>query len=77
MTHSTVLDVRQIPPAERHPGIILQALESLRAGEVLTIINDHDPQQLHELLESQRQGQLGWEYLEQGPPVWRVRLTKL
>ena len=76
MTNSTVLDVRQIPPDERHPGIIIKAFESLRSGEVLTIINDHDPQRLRELFDSQRQGQFSWEDLEQGPPTWRVRLTK-
>jgi uncharacterized protein (DUF2249 family) len=77
MTHSSVLDVRQIPPAERHPSIIIRAFESLRSGEALTIINDHDPQRLRELFESQRRDQFSWEDLEQGPPTWRVRLTRV
>ncbi|MFN8627558.1 MAG: DUF2249 domain-containing protein [Candidatus Binatia bacterium] len=77
MTDSTVFDVRQIPPAERHPGMIVRAFESLQSGETLTIINDHDPQRLRELFESQRQGQFRWEDVEQGPPIWRVRLTKV
>ena len=76
MNHSTILDVRQIPPPERHPGIIIKAFEPLRSGEVLTIITDHDPQRLRDLFENQRQGQFSWEVLEQGPLIWRVRLTK-
>lgn len=77
MTLSTVLDVRAIPPAERHPALVLQAVESLGCGEALTIVTDHDPQRLRELLRSHRQGQFNWEDLEHGPPVWRLRLTKI
>lgn len=41
----TTLDVREIPPQERHPKIH-SAFEELDAGESLTIINDHDPKPL-------------------------------
>ena len=39
------LDVRSIPPAERHPTIY-ETFQSMEAGEVLTIINDHEPKPL-------------------------------
>lgn len=39
------LDVREIPPPERHPRIHA-AFEELESGEALTLINDHDPQPL-------------------------------
>lgn len=41
----TTLDVRDIPPAERHPKIHT-AFEELSSGESLTIINDHNPKPL-------------------------------
>ncbi|KTG21022.1 DUF2249 domain-containing protein [Haloferax profundi] len=41
----TKLDVREIPPAERHPKIHA-AFEGLESGETLTILNDHDPKPL-------------------------------
>ncbi|KAB1190387.1 DUF2249 domain-containing protein [Haloferax sp. MBLA0076] len=41
----TKLDVREIPPAERHPKIHA-AFEELESGETLTILNDHDPKPL-------------------------------
>jgi uncharacterized protein (DUF2249 family) len=41
----TTLDVREIPPAERHPKIH-DAFESLESGDALTIINDHEPKPL-------------------------------
>jgi len=40
------LDVRTLPPSERH-GRIHGAFEELDPGETLTIINDHDPKPLY------------------------------
>ncbi|MFB6232663.1 MAG: DUF2249 domain-containing protein [Haloarculaceae archaeon] len=42
---TTTLDVREIPPQQRHPKIH-SAFEELDSGESLTIINDHDPKPL-------------------------------
>ncbi|WP_435349319.1 DUF2249 domain-containing protein [Haloarchaeobius sp. HRN-SO-5] len=39
------LDVREIPPRERHPKIH-DAFEELDPGEALTLVNDHDPKPL-------------------------------
>ncbi|WP_435176723.1 DUF2249 domain-containing protein [Halorussus sp. AFM4] len=39
------LDVREIPPPERHPKIH-EEFESLDSGEVLEIVNDHEPKPL-------------------------------
>ena len=39
------LDLRDIPPAERHPKIF-EAFDALEGGEALTLINDHDPKPL-------------------------------
>lgn len=44
MTDRT-LDVREIPPAERHPKIH-DAFADLDSGETLTLINDHEPKPL-------------------------------
>lgn len=41
----TQLDLREMPPPERHPKIFA-AFEDLESGEALTIINDHDPKPL-------------------------------
>jgi len=39
------LDVRDMPPAERHPTI-RDAFDDLDAGERLILVNDHDPSPL-------------------------------
>ncbi|QLD85655.1 DUF2249 domain-containing protein [Natronomonas halophila] len=41
----TTLDVRDVPPAERHPKIH-DAFVDLDSGEELVIVNDHDPKPL-------------------------------
>ena len=41
----TRLDVRDIPPVDRHPTIH-DAFEALAPGETLTIVNDHEPKPL-------------------------------
>lgn len=42
----TELDVRELPPSERH-GRIHDAFAELAPGETLTIVNDHDPKPLY------------------------------
>jgi uncharacterized protein (DUF2249 family) len=42
---ATKLDLRDVPPPERHPKIHA-AFEQLDSGESLTIVNDHEPKPL-------------------------------
>ncbi|HLZ21410.1 MAG TPA: DUF2249 domain-containing protein [Ktedonobacterales bacterium] len=70
-----ILDVRTIPPAQRHP-MIFQRFAALPVGGGFTLVNDHDPKPLYYQLNFEHSGQLGWEYLEQGPEVWRVRISR-
>ena len=69
------IDVRIVPPAQRHPRIFAMA-NALAVGEAFTIINDHDPVPLHYQLQAQYPGQFSWSYLESGPEVWRVELGR-
>lgn len=39
------LDVRDVPPAKRHPKI-MDTFESMDSGETLTLVNDHEPSPL-------------------------------
>ncbi|HLT47960.1 MAG TPA: iron-sulfur cluster repair di-iron protein [Rubricoccaceae bacterium] len=73
---SRVLDVREVPPPEKHPAIF-SAFDALEAGEHFVLVNDHDPVPLRYQFEYTRSGEVGWEYVEQGPEVWRVRISKL
>ncbi|HKS69492.1 MAG TPA: DUF2249 domain-containing protein [Ktedonobacterales bacterium] len=70
-----MLDVRTIPPAQRHP-MIFARFNALPVGGRFELVNDHDPKPLYYQLNFEYSGQLGWEYLEQGPQVWRVRISR-
>lgn len=41
----TKLDLRDVPPPQRHPQI-LDAFDELDSGESLTLVNDHEPRPL-------------------------------
>jgi uncharacterized protein (DUF2249 family) len=70
-----VLDVRELPPATRH-ATIFETLAGLAPGSDLVLINDHDPKPLYYQLSAEQPGAFSWEYLEQGPTVWRVRIGR-
>jgi uncharacterized protein (DUF2249 family) len=74
-TETMTLDVRDMVPKERHPRIF-EIIDNLEQGQTLRLINDHDPKPLYYQLMVERPNQLGWEYLEDGPEVWQVRMTK-
>ncbi len=69
------IDVRTIVPRERHP-LIFQTFDELAAGESFEIVNDHDPKPLYYQFQAERPGELVWEYLEDGPETWRVKIGK-
>ncbi|MBI1378305.1 MAG: DUF2249 domain-containing protein [Frankiales bacterium] len=69
------LDVRQIPPAVRHPAI-LGALSGVGVGGSLVLVAPHEPVPLLRELE-EREPDAFLVHLEQeGPDEWHVRLTR-
>lgn len=69
------IDVRVIPPPQRH-ALIFQTFEALGPGEAFELVNDHDPKPLYYQFAAERAGEFTWDYLENGPQVWRVRIGK-
>ena len=70
-----LIDVRPMPPRERHPKIFGTWAE-LAPGECILLVNDHDPVPLYYQFAAEHAGSFRWEYLEQGPDVFRVRITR-
>ncbi len=70
------LDVRDMIPRERHPKIFA-LLDELNNGDVLRLINDHDPRPLRYQLLAERPDQFNWEPEQQGPTEWIVRIEKV
>jgi uncharacterized protein (DUF2249 family) len=76
MSEKVTIDVREIAPAQRHP-LIFDTFQGLAPGESFLLVNDHDPKPLYYQFKYERDGQFSWEYLEEGPTAWRVRIGKL
>lgn len=74
-TFAKIINVPDYLPREKHPTI-MNAFDELKSGEVLQIINDHDPRPLQYLFMMERTDQFTWEYLEEGPEVWKVAISK-
>jgi uncharacterized protein (DUF2249 family) len=70
-----VIDVTTIAPRERHP-LIFSTFDQLRSGQSFILVNDHDPKPLHYQFMFEREEAFAWEYLEEGPDTWRVRIGK-
>ncbi|MDX1687489.1 MAG: DUF2249 domain-containing protein [Candidatus Promineifilaceae bacterium] len=75
MEQNDILDIRPLPPAKRH-SLIFERFEGLAPGESFVLVNDHDPKPLYYQFQAERTGQFTWEYLEQGPEAWRVRIGR-
>jgi len=69
------LNVIEIVPRERHP-LIFQTFDELRGGDAFVLVNDHDPKPLYYQFVHEREGLFAWEYLQQGPDLWKVKITK-
>lgn len=75
MSDQKTLDVRVIPPREKHPAIF-QTFKALEPGDSFVLVNDHDPLPLRYQFQFEHDGEFEWTYLEQGPVVWRVEIGR-
>ncbi len=71
----STIDVRTIAPNERH-DLVFSSFNALPQGAALELVNDHDPSPLHRQFKSNYHGLFTWDYVEQGPDLWRVRIGK-
>ncbi len=70
------LDVRDLIPMMRRPKIF-QIFDDLESGEAFILVNDHDPKPLYYQFLHERPEQFSWDYLEEGPEDWRVRIGRV
>lgn len=71
----TIMDVRDIPPRERHPRIF-STFDDLPPDGAFVLVNDHNPVPLLHQFHFERRDGFEWWPLEQGPAIWRVLIAK-
>ena len=69
------LDLREITLRARHAHVFSR-FDALLPGQVLQLLNDHDPQPLRTAFDDRCPGQFEWAVLQSGPALWRVQLTR-
>lgn len=69
------LDVRNEIPMRRHE-LIFENYHGLGSGDAFVLVNDHDPKPLYYQFDAEYTGKFSWDYLEEGPEVWKVRIGK-
>jgi regulator of cell morphogenesis and NO signaling len=69
------MNVTALEPRLKHPRIF-EEFDGLTPGAAFIINNDHDPKPLYYQLLAERGQTFIWEYLENGPEVWQVKITK-
>jgi uncharacterized protein (DUF2249 family) len=69
------LDVRKLPPAERHEEIF-EAYEGLAPGEAFVLVNDHDPEPLYHQFDAEAGPAFRWEYRRRDPGAFEVLIGK-
>lgn len=75
-TTTPTVDVRPLPPREKHP-LIFSTFDSLPSGGKMLLLNDHDPMPLKYQFQFERPNQFSWNPIEEGPVEWRIEIGKL
>ncbi len=76
MSTTLSLDVRSVEPKDRFE-CIMGAYDGLAPGETLELTVDHDPKCMYYTLRAtQGEESFSFDYLENGPEVWRVMVCK-
>lgn len=75
-TEAGELDVRVLPPIQRHQ-LLIKIFKDLTVHDNFTFINDHDPIPLFYEFRSIYGDVVGWDYLNRGGREWKVKVTRL
>jgi regulator of cell morphogenesis and NO signaling len=70
-----ILDLTLLEPREKHQTIFAR-FYALNEAENFVVHNDHDPKPVYYQLLSEQGNTFTWEYLEQGPEWWKIRISK-
>ncbi len=71
-----IFDVVSIPCSVKH-ALILQRWEKLPLGDFFILKNDHDPIPLRYQFQAEYPNQFEWTYLEKGPSLFAVKITRV
>lgn len=74
-TSENIIRVQELEPRLRHQTIF-DVFNTLKEGEHLIIHNNHDPKPVFYQLMNLRGNIFLWEYLQEGPEWWDIKVTR-
>lgn len=69
-----IINVPLFPPSQKHANIF-NVFEHYKPGQSFIIHNDHDPKPLYYHFSNEYGDVFEWEYLQEGPQWWDVKIT--
>jgi uncharacterized protein (DUF2249 family) len=75
-TQATLVDTRPVESHNRRT-LVFSKFDQLSVDMTMELVNDHDPLSLRSQFEIEKPNLFSWTYLESGPDIWRVAVTKL
>ncbi|HIW33769.1 MAG TPA: DUF2249 domain-containing protein [Candidatus Paenibacillus intestinavium] len=73
--YASTINATEYPPHLKHK-MIFETFNRLNVGESMLLINDHDPKPLRFQFESMYADLYNWEYVQQGPTLFQVKISK-
>lgn len=58
-------------------SLMFETFADLPADTAFVLVNDHEPKPLYCQLAAENTDQFTWEYLEEEPETWRVRIGRI
>lgn len=73
--HEVLLDLRDIP-ADQRRATVFACFSRMQPGQRLVLTHHHHSTLLHYLLLAEAPRAFTWEYLQQGPALWRILISR-
>lgn len=71
-----IYDGREVPCSIKH-GQIIERAQGLATGDFFVLINGHNPVPLRYQFNAEHPGQFSWDYVQEGPDVFAVRISRI
>lgn len=75
-SYTATVNATEYPPHLKHK-VIFETFGKLQSSEAMLLINDHDPVPLRFQFEAMHPGKFTWDYIQQGPLSFQVRIGKV
>ncbi|MFB5758810.1 DUF2249 domain-containing protein [Paenibacillus medicaginis] len=74
--YAAMINATEYPPKFKHK-VIFDTFSALPPSKAMLLVNDHDPLPLRYQFEAMHPNEFTWEYIEEGPDIFQVKIGKV